>query len=238
MPIIDRKHGIVSYHLAGRSTSVTFASNRQRKLLRFFDVPFGQGISAGAAGWEIAAIMSDDESRSCWRRYLFLTNDYGSDTDQLMSYDPQALQNAEVPDDWSSSLAAQSFKDELIEQILFNGSPFDTPMPRFAFGGNVFIFTGKFGFGSRDACRKAVTMRGGHAPDQGVSREVDYLVIGTQGSPAWKRGIYGSKIEDALIARREHGSPAIVSEEHWLSILQATNPVATAMGEETNDPTV
>lgn len=107
---------------------------------------------------------------------------------------PKALLNAVILDDWSSSRAAQQFKDELIAQILFNGSPFDTPMPGVAIAGNVFIFMGKFGFGSRDACRKAVTMRGGRAPDQNVSREVGYLVIGTKSSPSWRRGCYEIKL--------------------------------------------
>lgn len=222
MPITDRKDGIVSYHLEGRRPSVTLASNTQRKLLRFFDVNFGPNISAGAAGWEIGAIMSDEESRLHWRRYLFLTNDYGSESDRLVPHDPQELLKAVIPDDWSSSRAAQQFKDELISQILFNGSPFDSPMPQLTINGHVFIFTGRFGFGSREECRRAVTTRGGLAPDQGVSRGVDFLVIGTKGSPTWKKGAYGRKIEDALLARREHGSPAIISEEHWLSILPET----------------
>lgn len=185
-----------------------------------FDVHFGPSISVGAAGWEIAAIMSDEESRLLWRRYLFLTNDYGSESDQLIPHDPQTLLNVLIPDDWSSRAAAQQFKDELISDILFDGSPFDSPMPPLAIDGNVFVLTGKFGFGSRDACQKAVTTRGGRAPDRGVSREVDFLVIGTKGSPAWKRATYGNKIESALLLRREHGSPAIISEEHWVSILQ------------------
>jgi hypothetical protein len=223
MPIIDRKDGVVLYELQGRSPSGMLASNRQKKVLRFFDVHFGPSISAGAAGWEIAEIMSSDESRLRWRRYLFLTNDYGSDSDQLMAYDPQALLDAVIPDNWSSRAAAQQFNDGLIANILFDGSPFDSPMPHLAIGGNVFIFTGKFGFGSRDACRKAITTRGGRAPDQGVSRDVDFLVIGTKGSPAWKRGTYGNKIESALLSRREYGSPAIISEEHWVSILQESS---------------
>jgi len=31
----------------------TPASNRQGKFLRFFEIPFGPEISAGAAGWHI-----------------------------------------------------------------------------------------------------------------------------------------------------------------------------------------
>jgi hypothetical protein len=217
MPIIDRKDGVVSYRLEGQSPSVRLASNRQKKVLRLFDVHFGPSISVGAAGWEISAIFSDEESRLRWRRYLFLTSDYGSESDQLIPYDPQALLDAEIPDNWSLSNALQQHKDELIANILFDGSPFDFPMPHLTIAGNVFVFTGKFGFGSRDACQKAVMTRGGRTSDRSVvSREVDFLVIGTKGSPDWKRGTYGNKIESALLSRREHGSPAIISEEHWL----------------------
>lgn len=57
---------------------------------------------------------------------------------------------------------------------------------------------------------------GGVAPTKPtINRNIDYLVIGTQGSPAYKRGSYGSKIEKAILARREFGSPSIVSEDHW-----------------------
>ena len=85
MPIIRRSDGKVDYELAGRRTEpshpVLRASNRQKKLLRFFEVPFSANISAGAAGWEIATIMSSEECRERWRRYLFLTRDFDSDTD-------------------------------------------------------------------------------------------------------------------------------------------------------------
>jgi NAD-dependent DNA ligase len=107
-----------------------------------------------------------------------------------------------IPDEWSSSDAAQQFKDELIAQILHDESPFDAPMPYFTVAGHVFIFTGKFEIGSREACQNAIIARGGRAPDQKrVSRNVDYLVIGTMGSTAWKKVAYGTKIEDALLAR-------------------------------------
>jgi hypothetical protein len=223
MPIIDRKDGVVSYRLEGQSPSVKFASNRQKKVLRLFGVNFGPSISVGAAGWEIAEIFSDKELWLRWRRYLFLTSDLGSESDQLIPYDPQALLDTVIPDNWSLSDALQQHKDGQIANIyiLSDGSPFDYPMPHLTIAGNVFIFTGKFGFGSRDACRKAMTTRGGRAPGQGVSRDVDFLVIGTKGSPDWKRGTYGNKIESALLLRRECGSPAIISEEHWLREIAA-----------------
>jgi hypothetical protein len=227
MPIIKRSDGEVDYELEARRTELSHqnprASNRQKKLLRFFEVPFSASISAGAAGWEISAIMSDEECRERWRRYLFLTNDFDSDTDLLKPFDKAALQSVRIPVDWSSSEAFRHFRDELVDDILHDESPFDRPQPSVSFAKRTFIFTGKFAFGTRKACQDAVISRGGSAPDQkSVSHSVDYLVIGTEGSKAWRRGTYGNKIEDAILSRREYGSPAIISEEHWVAALNKT----------------
>ena len=111
----------------------------------------------------------------------------------------------------------------MIDDILNDESPFDRPQPSVSFPKRTFIFTGKFAFGTRKACQDAVISRGGSAPDQKtVSHLVDYLVIGTDGSKAWRRGTYGNKIEDAILSRRDYGSPAIISEEHWVAALNET----------------
>jgi hypothetical protein len=224
MPITNRKNGFVLYELE-QKTPFRLATNRQKKVLRFFRVPFGPTISVGAAGWEISNIMSDEGQRLRWHRYLFLTNDFGSDSDELKPCDPHALFTVSIPENWSRRDAAQQFNDELIAHILHDSSPFDSPMPQFVIKGHVFMFTGTFAFGSRAACQEAIAVRGGSAPNQkDVSRSVDFLVIGTKGSPTWKKGTYGNKIEQAILARREYGSPAIISEEHWLSILKEEKP--------------
>lgn len=225
MPIKQRKDGKVEYEIESRgnsqpSTPAIRASNRQKKLLHFFKIPFSPNISAGAAGWEIAAIMSSDESREQWHRYLFLTCDFDSDTDTLKPFDSAALRAVQIPEDWSSSQALQQFRDELVADILNDESPFDRPQPEVLFPKRTFMFTGKFTFGTRKACQDAVISRSGSAPDQkSVSRLIDYLVIGTEGSKAWRKGAYGNKIEDAILSRRDYGSPAIISEEHWVATL-------------------
>jgi len=197
------------------------ATNRQKKLLSFFNVRYSPNISAGAAGWEIGAIMQDEECRERWRRYLYLTKDFDSDSPALTPFDEAKLQLVEIPEDWSASDAMQQFRDELIAGELADSSPFDQPQPPVKFTGKSFIFTGKFSFGTRKECQAAVNDRGGYTPSQkSVSREIDYLVIGAEGSKAWKRGSYGNKIEAAILSRREHGTPAIISEEHWLSQIQ------------------
>ena len=197
------------------------ATNRQKKLLRFFKIHFSPKISVGAAGWEIGFIMENEEYREQWRRYLYLTKDFDSDTDQLKPFDKGELASIEVPEDWSALESMQQFRDELVAHKLTDTSPFDQPQPQVEFSGRSFIFTGKFSYGTRKTCQLAVTERGGYAPSKKfVSREIDYLVIGAEGSKVWKRGSYGNKIERAILARREHGAPAIISEEHWTSHLE------------------
>lgn len=198
----------------------TQASNRQRKLLRFFNVPFGLKISSGAAGWDIDWLMSDEANREKWKRYLYLTGDFDTDSDQLKQFDPQQLAAVQIPEDWDADQAIQEFRSDVAARILSEQTPFDSPQPEVRFDRRVFVFTGKFDYGTRKQCQDAVIERGGQAPDsKSVSHDVDYLVIGTQGNPQWKRGSYGNKIEKGILARRDYGSPAIISEDHWRSFL-------------------
>lgn len=225
MPIKQRKDGKVEYEMDSRgkpqpSGPAIRASNRQKKLLRFFKVPFSPNISAGAAGWEIAGIMSSEEGREQWHRYLILTSDFASDTDILKPFDMAALRAVQIPAGWSSSDALRHFRDELVADILNDESPFDRPQPKVLFTKRTFMFTGKFTFGTRKACQEAVIAHGGSAPDlKSVSYLIDYLVIGTEGSKTWRKGTYGNKIEDAILSRRDSGTPAIISEEHWVAAL-------------------
>ncbi len=198
------------------------ASNRQKKLLRFFGKRWSLRLSAGAAGWEIADIMASEGCRERWRKYLYLTNDFGFDSDALKPFDPTQLESVVVPGDWNSHRAIEQFKEELVADMLRDESPFDRPQPKVILADRSFMFTGKFAFGPRKKCQQAIILRGGSAPDyKSVTQNIDYLVIGVQGSPTWTKGSYGNKIEEAILARREYGTPAIISEHHWSGALDA-----------------
>ena len=197
------------------------ASNRQKKLLRFCGVRFGPNLTSGAAGWEIGAILSDDYLRERWEKYLYLTRDFDGGSDELKPYSEDELEALELPDGWNSSDELQKFRDEIVESVLDNAGPFDNPQPNIEFAGRTFAFTGKFDFGTRKECQEAITKRGGTAPAKvSINADLDYLVIGTQGSPSYKRGSYGTKIEKAILARRKFGAPSIVSEDHWVAELK------------------
>jgi len=214
-----------SRHGKPMGRSMSLATNRQKKILRFFGIEFSPNISVGAAGWDIGLLLSNDECAERWGRYLLLTRDFGGETDQLQLYDQDALDSLDVPADWDwraeVRAAAQEHKDAVVAEVLneHDGSPFDQPQPEVSFAGASFVFTGKFDYGSRKECQQAVIQRGATAA-KSVTRSVDYLVIGTQGSPTWKnKGKYGRKIEAAIVSRRENGSPSIISEDHWRSLL-------------------
>jgi NAD-dependent DNA ligase len=94
------------------------------------------------------------------------------------------------------------------------------------------LFTGEFDFGSRSQCSKAVISLGGSVANQKLaSRSIDYLVVGNTGNESWSSKTYGNKIESAVLCRKEHGKPAIVSEDHWLKALKLASPQLSLLNE-------
>lgn len=79
------------------------------------------------------------------------------------------------------------------------------------FPGLRFVLTGDFVFGQRAACKRAIEDRGGLVVGS-VSKKVRYVVVGGQGSPEWKYGAFGTKIEKAL-ELRESGVPILLVDE-------------------------
>jgi DNA polymerase-3 subunit epsilon len=65
------------------------------------------------------------------------------------------------------------------------------------FDGRVFCLTGDFIFGSKAQVASAIEARGGSIAN-GVSKKVDYVVIGGQGSDKYAFGNYGTKVKKAL----------------------------------------
>lgn len=83
--------------------------------------------------------------------------------------------------------------------------------------GSSFCFTGKFIYGTRAACERAVESRGGRVA--AIHRSLDYLVIGELTSRDWKYSAFGAKIESAMRLKGD-GSPLhIVSEAQWVTVL-------------------
>jgi len=84
--------------------------------------------------------------------------------------------------------------------------------------GKTYCLTGDFAFAPRSLCEKEITSRGGTVKS-GVSKKVDYLVVGGLGSAEWKHGSFGTKLEKAMAYKREGVPILVVHEELWTRAL-------------------
>ncbi len=198
------------------------ATNRQMKVLRFFNPCYVNRISKGEASRLITQIFMIPGNRELWMRYVFVTGDEGQDSMDLQPFDLHHLRTVAVPGDWkphASKIKKKSGfeKERLLKMatdILKDGVPFDNPVPTIEYPGKGFCFTGKFRFGSRSRCADAVTRKGAFAHDN-VTRDTDYLIVGGDLSPAWSHESYGTKIEKALMYKLEGQPVSLVIEEDW-----------------------
>jgi NAD-dependent DNA ligase len=92
--------------------------------------------------------------------------------------------------------------------------PINRPAPEVSFNQKVFLFTGTCAYGTRRQCHEATEALGGLIAD-GVTKKLDYLVLGTYVTDSWAHESYGRKIEKAM-EYRDNGLPlVIITEEHW-----------------------
>lgn len=91
--------------------------------------------------------------------------------------------------------------------------------PRVEFTERSFLFSGQLRYAERDKAEAAVVVRGGTIA-RSVCRTLDYLVVGELGSPEWKYGRYGTKIEKAMELRQSgHPLPALLKEQHFVEAI-------------------
>lgn len=98
--------------------------------------------------------------------------------------------------------------------------PLDMPPPVFVWKGAVYVFTGKFAYGTRADCEREVVRRGGQCTDR-ITKKTDYVVIGTFGSRDWVHTSFGRKIQKAADYRSKGQRLFIVSEDHWGAAIAA-----------------
>jgi len=93
--------------------------------------------------------------------------------------------------------------------------PIDHPLPPIQFQGMSFLFTGTCAFGTRKQCQEATETLGG-INAKGVTKSLNYLVLGTYVTDSWAHESFGRKIEKAM-EYRDNGVPlVIVTEAHWV----------------------
>lgn len=92
--------------------------------------------------------------------------------------------------------------------------PLNDPVPDIEFEGKTFVLTGVMAYGPRAACKEVITDRGGIIGGT-ISKNIDYLVVGTIANEQWKHSSYGTKMVKAMECREKYGRLAIISEESW-----------------------
>lgn len=201
------------------------ATVRQLKVQRFFGIPVDPPPTKGKASSIIGRLFSNTENRHLWNAYVYTTGDASDSNSTLFPYDRAALARVVVPADWrpespsSKKVKNRQRFDEVIGDMLRDGSPFDELLPDLAIAGNCFCFTGTFAYGSRKDCQRAISTRGGSCTDN-VTTKTDVLVIGSDANSSWAHGSYGNKIEAAMIRRMQFGKPSIIPEAYWTKLLE------------------
>ena len=81
-----------------------------------------------------------------------------------------------------------------------------------------FCLTGDFCFGKRSSCEDAIERKGGRVAGN-VSKKLHYLVVGGLGSPEWKHGSFGTKIERAQELKAQGVTLLVVHEDAWATAM-------------------
>jgi hypothetical protein len=97
---------------------------------------------------------------------------------------------------------------------------FDHPTPTLLFDGWEYCLTGRFAYGTRERCERAITDRGGRTV-QAPRAATHVVVVGTYGSEAWVQSTYGGKILTAMDIKKAGRPIRIVPESHWVWSLAA-----------------
>lgn len=84
------------------------------------------------------------------------------------------------------------------------------------FAGRKFVLSGNFSFGDKDRVAEIICSRGGEIA-KSVSGKVHYVVVGNEGSTAYARGNYGSKVKKAM-ELQDKGKPIQVISESDLKL--------------------
>lgn len=91
--------------------------------------------------------------------------------------------------------------------------------PSIFFREMTFCLTGRFLWGTRAACERAILGLNGTIVDN-VTQGLNYLVIGAMIEPQWAHTTYGRKIEKAVKYRDDGHDIVIVSEHQWTGAME------------------
>ena len=131
------------------------------------------------------------------------------------------LEDGVLDPDESAELLSILYKingepSEIGELAKTTSLPIDHPLPSVIFEGMEFLFTGTCAYGTRKQCQAVIESLGG-VNAKGVTKQLNYLVLGTYVTDNWAHETYGRKIEKAMQYREEGAPLVIITEEHWVN---------------------
>ena len=111
----------------------------------------------------------------------------------------------------------------VFEKHMRSISPFFQPIssiceinPEICFENKKFCFTGPAKTGKRKDLSSMVEQLGGSC-SKAVVKDLNYLIIGAQSSPAWAYSTYGRKIETVMEKNKEKKSVVLIQEEDFIN---------------------
>jgi len=136
----------------------------------------------------------------------------------------ETLTNGHITDEERSHLIStlQQLVGGTLEQLAASTHvtqllPYQTPS--ITYSGTSFCLTGDFVCGPRGSCESRIESLGGEVKSN-VSKKLNYLVVGGLGSPEWKHGSFGTKVEKAMELKGEGAPIFLLREEYWLTSLR------------------
>lgn len=88
-----------------------------------------------------------------------------------------------------------------------------------AFEGKCFCLTGNFLNGSKELCASVIQNQGGSISNN-ITKKINFLIVGALGSPDWKHGNFGTKVEKAVKYRTAGAPLKIIHEQTWTNLLK------------------
>ena len=106
------------------------------------------------------------------------------------------------------------------EESTTTSLPLDWAPREVRIAGSIFVFTGTGIFGTRRRMQDAI-IRAGGTVERNITRQTNFVVLGTYVTPAWVHESFGRKIEKAMEYRGQKGTGIrIVHEEDWAKALE------------------
>jgi NAD-dependent DNA ligase len=178
----------------------------------------------------IGAVMADGVLHDSEIQYL---NDWLERSSLAVAYWPGNLIAKKVSEILEDGVVTEEERNELTVTLneIFNGNLkkatdkfVDSPLEldqidSLEFEGNVFLCTGDFAhLGGKAQSELLIQKRGGLVVGN-ISKKVNFVVVGGLGSPTWKHGNFGTKVEKAIEYRAAGEPVKIIHEETWARFL-------------------